>query len=139
MRKDKVAIWIKKTALEVEKLSNQVMAPYELTHTQYKILMMLYRSPEQCIRQADIETQLSMTNPSVTGIIQNLEKKEFVVRRQNPEDKRSKLIYLTERAAAMEAELSTLGESLEKQVTANLTDAECEQLCALMKKMLGHS
>lgn len=139
MKKDKVAIWIKKTALEIEKLSNQVLAPFELTHTQYKILMMLYRSPGQCIRQADIETRLSMTNPSVTGIIQNLEKKGLVVRHQNPEDKRSKLIYPADRTLAIKAELSQLGESLENQITVNLTDKECEQLCELLKKLLDHN
>lgn len=137
MRKNSVTILLKKTALEVEKLSNQVLAPYELTHTQYKILMMLYRAPEHVIHQADIETHLSMTNPSVTGILQNLEKKGLVVRRQNPEDKRSKLITPTDRTLAMQTELSRLGRSLENQVTANLTDEECEQLCALLKKMTG--
>ena len=138
MKKDRVAIWIKKAALEVEKLSNQVLAPFELTHTQYKILMMLYHSKEQFIRQKDIETRLSMTNPSVTGIIQNLEKKGLVVRRQNQEDKRSKLIYLTEHAHELEPELSQLGKVLENQVTAYLTEEECKWLCKLLKKMLGN-
>ena len=136
MRKDKVAIWIKKAALEVEKLSNQVLAPYELTNTQYKILMMLYRSPEQFIRQRDIETKFSMTNPSVTGIIQNLEKKGLVIRRQSSEDKRSKLIYPTEHARELEPELVQLGKKLEDQITANLQEEECRQLCKLLKKML---
>lgn len=137
MRKDKVAILIKKTALVIEKLSNQVLSPYELSHTQYKIMMMLYRNEGGSVRQTDIEEKFSLTNPTVTGIIQNLEKKRLVERVQNPEDKRSKLIYLTECAMTMKPELSTLGESLENQVTANLTDAECEQLCALLKKLTG--
>ena len=138
MGKDKVAIWIKKAALEVEKLSNQVLAPFELTHTQYKILMMLYHSPEQFIRQRDIEKKFSMTNPSVTGIIQNLEKKGLVIRLQSQEDKRSKLIYPTEHARELEPELSQLGKSLENQVTANLQEEECRQLCELLKKMLDN-
>ena len=138
MGKDRVAIWIKKAALEVEKLSNQVLAPFELTHTQYKILMMLYHSPEQFIRQRDIEKKFSMTNPSVTGIVQNLEKKGLVIRLQSQEDKRSKLIYPTEHARKLEPELSQLGKSLENQVTANLQEEECRQLCELLKKMLDN-
>lgn len=136
MTNDRVAILIKKSALVIEKMSNQVLAPYELTHTQYKILMLLFRNPGKPIRQADIEAHLSMTNPSVTGIIQNLEKKEFVERIQNPDDKRSKLVKLTERAVSMEEELYSLGESLEAQVIRNLTTEESQQLIALLKKVL---
>lgn len=136
MTNDRVAILIKKSALVIEKMSNQALAPYELTHTQYKILMLLFRNPGKPIRQADIEAHLSMTNPSVTGIIQNLEKKEFVERIQNPDDKRSKLVKLTERAVSMEEELYSLGESLEAQVIRNLTTEESQQLIALLKKVL---
>lgn len=137
MTKDKAAILIKKSALVIEKLSNHILAPYDLTNTQYKILMVLFRNPGRPIRQADIETRLSMTNPSVTGIIQNLEKKELVQRIQNPNDKRSKLLSLTPKAIKMKEELFELGESLEKQATANLTEEETQQLTALLKKILA--
>ncbi len=137
MSNDKAAILIKKAALVIEKLSNHELAPYDLTHTQYKILMLLYREQHQPLRQIDIETHFAMTNPTVTGIIQNLEKKGLVRRIPNPEDKRSKLLMLTERAIAMQQELHALGESLEKQVTANLTEAESEQLILLLKKILA--
>lgn len=135
---DKVAILIKKTALVIDKLSNHVLAPYELTNTQYKILMLMYRhqgaSP---LRQADIETHFSMTNPTVTGIIQNLEKKGLVQRIPNPDDKRSKLLVLTEQALALKGEIYALGESLEKQVTSHLTPDESQQLITLLKKILS--
>lgn len=137
MKNDKAAILIKKSALVIEKLSNHILAPYELTNTQYKILMALFRNPGRPIRQADIETSFSMTNPSVTGIIQNLEKKGLVRRIQNPNDRRSKLLALTPKAIEMEEELFELGESLEKQATANLTEEETQQLTALLKKILA--
>lgn len=136
MRKDRVALLIKKTALVIEKLSNQVLAPYDLSHTQYKIMMMLYRNPDRSVRQTDIEEKFSLTNPTVTGIIQNLEKKRLVERVQNPEDKRSKLVCLTERAIAVRENLNLLGETLENKVTEGLTENECKQICTLLNKML---
>lgn len=136
MRKDKVAILIKKTALTIEKLSNQVLAPYELSNAQYKIMMTLYRHADKTVRQADIEEQFSLTNPTVTGIIQNLEKKGLIQRVQNPNDKRSKLLCLTAKAYEIRDEVEQLGEALESQVTEPLSAQECEQLCALLKKML---
>lgn len=136
MSNERVAILIKKIAMVIEKQSNHILQPYELTHTQYKILMLLLRNPETPIRQTDIETHFSMTNPSVTGIIQNLEKKGLVEHVQNPDDKRSKLVKLTDQAVSMEEELYALGESLETQVTKNLTEDENKQLIALLKKIL---
>lgn len=136
MTNDKVAILIKKAALVIEKLSNPILAPYELTHTQYKILKFLCRNQNKPIRQADIEMHFSMTNPTVTGIIQNLEKKGLVKRMQNPDDKRSKLLVLSERAMSMEDELNYLREALENQVTENLTDEEKQQLIILLNKIL---
>lgn len=136
MKNDKIAILVKKVSLEIEKLSNRMLVPYDLTHTQFKILMMLFRNPDKSIRQADIEEKFSMTNPTVTGIIQNLEKKELVMRVENPNDKRSKLLSLTEKARAMEKELIEISERREKLITQNLTEAECEQLISLLKKIL---
>ncbi len=136
MRKDRVAILIKKTALVIERLSNQVLAPYELSNAQYKIMMMLYCNPDKTVRQADIEEKFSLTNPTVTGLIQNLEKKDLVQRVQNPNDKRSKLLCLTVKAHELRKEFEQLGETLESQVTEKLTGQECEQLCELLKKML---
>lgn len=136
MPKDRVAILLKKTALVIEKLSNPVLSPYELTSTQYKVLMMLYQDRNQPVRQTDIEERYALTNPTVTGILQNLEKKNMVKRVPNPQDKRSKLVTLTEQAIAMEDELVQLGETLEKQVTAALTDEEYAQMIMLLKKVL---
>ena len=136
MKNEKVAILIKRAALVVEKTSNQILAPYALTNAQFKILMMLYKNPDRTVRQADVENKFSMTNPTVTGIIQNLEKKNLVQRVENPNDKRSKLLVLTPQARKIEPKLHELAELREKEVTLHLTDEECEQLKILLKKVL---
>lgn len=135
MKNEKVAILIKKTALKIEKTAIPILAPYELTNTQYKIMMTLYKNQDKAIRQTDIEEKFSLTNPSVTGIIQNLEKKNLVKRIQNPDDKRSKLIILTDKAISMREEISGLGEFIEAQVTKKLTNEEYHQLITLLKKI----
>ncbi len=136
MKNEKVAILIKRAALVVEKTSNQILAPYDLTNAQFKILMMLYKNPDRTVRQADVENKFSMTNPTVTGIIQNLEKKNLVQRVENPNDKRSKLLVLTPQARMIEPKMHELAELREKEVTIHLTDEECEQLKILLKKVL---
>lgn len=136
MENAKISILVKKSALTFDKLSNQLLTPYDLTGSQFKILMVLYHTPEGSVRQADIEAKFSMTNPTVTGLVQKLEAKGLVRRVPHPGDKRSKVLVLTERAMEMKEELLALANSLEGQMTAKLTGPECDRLAALLEKML---
>lgn len=132
----KISILIKKTSLVFDKLSNQLLTPYDLTGSQFKILMVLMHAPEGSVRQIDIENKFAMTNPTVTGLVHKLEAKDLVKRMPHPEDKRSKVLALTDRAMAMKEELLALADDLERQMTQNLNHDECEQLAALLLKML---
>lgn len=136
MPNPKISILVKKTALIFDKLSNQLLAPYDLTGSQFKIMMILYHAPAGSVRQADIEAKFSMTNPTVTGLVQKLEAKDLVKRMPHPEDKRSKVLVLTGRAIGMKEELLALADDLEQQMTRKLSDDECDQLAKLLIKML---
>ena len=132
----KIPILIKKASLVFDKISNQLLTPYDLTNSQFKILMVLMHAPEGSVRQIDIENKFAMTNPTVTGLVQKLEAKDLVKRMPHPEDKRSKVLVLTERAMEMKEELLALADDLERQMTQNLNHDECEQLAALLLKIL---
>ena len=132
----KIPILIKKVSLVFDKISNQLLMPYDLTNSQFKILMVLYHAPEASVRQIDIKNKFAMTNPTVTGLVQKLEAKDLVKRMPHPDDKRSKVLVLTDRAMGMKEELLALADNLEQQMTKNLNEDEREQLAALLMKML---
>lgn len=136
MANKRISILIKRASLNLDKLSNQLLSPYDLTGSQFKILMVLYMSPAGSVRQTDIEAKFSMTNPTVTGLVQKLEAKNLVNRMPHPEDRRSKVLVLMERAIQMKEELLALADSLEQQMTANLTEEEYDQLASLLMKIL---
>lgn len=134
----KVSVLIKKSALLFDKYANQLLAPHNLTISQFRILMILYKSPDCTVRQADIESTYSMTNPTVTGLVQNLEKSGLIRRVANPGDKRSKLLALTEYAEEKRAEFIALANSIEKEMTAGLSEAEADALSELLMKVIQH-
>lgn len=136
MKREKVSVLIKRSALIFDKYANQLLIPYQLTSSQFRILLILYKSPACSIRQVDIETAFSMTNPTVTGLIQNLEKSNLVKRVPNPEDKRSKLLMLTEYAESKREEYISLANELERKMTEGLSESEAEQLAALLTKVV---
>lgn len=134
----KVSVLIKKNALIFDKYANHLLAPHNLTISQFRILMILYKSPDCTIRQADIESAYSMTNPTVTGLVQNLEKSGLVRRVANPEDKRSKLLTLTEYAEEKRTEFIALANSIEREMTAGLSETEANILSELLMKVIEY-
>ncbi len=133
--KDSIAVMIKVLGEEFDKLSNRVLNQYDLTASQFKVLKFIMLKPEFSVRQIDIENYFSMSNPTVTGIIQNLEKKGLIERVENPEDKRSKVMRVTDKTRDMEEELLQIGSELEDMFTQKLTAEEKYILKTILKKM----
>ncbi len=136
MQQDKVAILIKKASLEFDKLANPYFAKFELTAAQYKILKYLYAQNSGTARVVDLEKFYSLTHPTTLGLLEYLEKKDFVERIDNPNDKRGKLVALTDKAQNMRETLVALGDVIEDKLTKSLTEQEKEQLVTLLSKLL---
>ena len=137
MERNNIAIMIKIASIMFEKIANPALAEYDLTFSQFKILkyLMVYK-PDEPTRQIDLEEFFLMSNPTVTGILNNLEKKGLIERRPNPEDKRSKLIVPTEKALGFTREFYDLSDKFDKELIAKLTDEEREEMRRLLVKII---
>ncbi len=136
MQSDKISILVKKAALHAERIQAPILQEHDLSVSQYKILKHLYKSPKDSIRVVDLEEFFSMTHPAVIDVLKVLEKKGYTTRIVNPEDGRSKIISLTDKAYSMRQELEGLGDEMETIITTNLTEKERETLVRLLRKFL---
>ncbi|MBR1931672.1 MAG: MarR family transcriptional regulator [Lachnospiraceae bacterium] len=134
---DSISIMLKRANIEIDRIANQLLIPYGLTYSQFKILKFTLMNKNRNIRQIDIEQFFYMTNPTVTGLLQTLEKK-MICRTTNPEDKRSKLIHPTDDALQLEEELQCVAATLEKHFTTALSGEQEKQLKGLLQSMLGN-
>lgn len=90
---------------------------------------------EDGVRQKQLVQEFKLNASTVSEFITKLEDDGYVKRQVDPTDKRATLITLTELGQARAAEISDeRNEKLEK-LFGNLTDAEKEQLLALLKKI----
>lgn len=137
MKINKVTILVKKATIEFDKMANPFFAEYDLSVAQFRIIKFLYAQPSKSTRIVDLEKQYSITHPTALGLVDQLEKKGYVKRIPNPNDKRGKLVSLTNKANSMKKELEKIGYNIEQQFTKNLTVQECEQLARLLNKLLG--
>lgn len=136
MSMDSIAVLVKRASLEFDKMAAPRLQKFGVTPSQYKVLKLVARSPEHTVRQVDVEKRFSMTNPTVTGLVRNLESKGLIQRVPNPDDARSKVIDLTERGNAMKDEILHAGDELEAEFTRNLSDEEKRQAKAILLKLL---
>ena len=105
MKSDKVTVLLKIAALEFEKMANPMLAQCNITQAQYKIIRYLYTHINEPVRQVDIEKYYSRTTPTALGLLDTLEKKGLITRHQNPNDRRSRIITLTEKAIEQQKKL----------------------------------
>ena len=132
----KNAILIKTINLELEKLANAKLKPFALTFSQFKALRLLAIESPEAVRQVDIERAFSMTNPTVTSLLHGLENGGWIERLENPDDSRSKLVRLTKKAELIAADLESLGNEIEAELTGALSNEEKSTLHALLLKMV---
>ncbi|MGT2686680.1 MarR family winged helix-turn-helix transcriptional regulator [Streptococcus porcinus] len=137
MENDHIGILIKKSSQTFDKAAGHILAPHGLTPSQFKILKYVTLKPEASVRQIDIEAYFCMSNPTVTGILQNLEKKELIYRQAHPDDKRSKIIRLTEKTKNARDFILKTSDQIEASFTKKLTDNEKNTLRQLLLKLLN--
>lgn len=137
MENDHIGILIKKSSQTFDKAAGHILAPHGLTPSQFKILKYVTLKPEASVRQIDIEAYFCMSNPTVTGILQNLEKKELIYRQAHPDDKRSKIIRLTEKTKNARDFILKTSDQIEASFTKKLTNNEKNTLRQLLLKLLN--
>jgi DNA-binding MarR family transcriptional regulator len=72
----------------------------------------------------------------VTGILNRLEEKGFIVRRKNEADKRYRLIELTDKSRHMLEEISEEIWQQDERLYSCMTEEEQKQLCGLLERIL---
>lgn len=136
MNINRIAVLIKTASIEFDKLANPILAKYDLTASQCRVLKFLYMQQNHSARIVDIEKECAITHPTVLGLLDSLEKKGFVSRIVNPKDARSKLISLTPKANEMQMELQAVVAKIDHVWVENLSAQERKELQRLLLKLL---
>lgn len=85
--------------------------------------------------QAALAELLHADKAAIARRTKNLEAKGFLVRQNDPNDRRSQLLYPTEKAEAMKASKAEIEASFYEYLTSVLTDDESETFAALLNKL----
>ena len=122
--------------IQNDKVANAMLAPFGLSHAQFKVLNLLFARPAFSMRQVDIEDFFQISNPTVTGILRSLEKKGLIERRTNPDDTRSKLIGVTDKAEAVREDMHGIERTLSAGLDRVLSAEEKKTLMDMLNRII---
>ena len=110
---------------------------YNVTPVQSRTLLYLSKiCGEREVMQRDLERELHLKASTVNGIVDRLEEKGFIARRQSTEDGRRRLISLTAQGQAGTETFRTALEETDRAFCAVLSPEEQEQLRNMLTRLI---
>ncbi len=116
---------IYRTSLALTNYAENLLKPYGLTVEQLHLLKSM--STDMGVTQNQLCEIAGKKPANITRILDRLENKNRIVRRPNPEDRRSTLVFLTSEGEQMVEEVHSLFESYSGRLNEGI-DPEEEQL-----------
>ena len=114
--------YIQKSAHLITLISNERLEEIGLTLSQMRLLRCLWNRNSQMQKQ--LQEELLIKASSVNGLIEQLLKKNLVLRQIDPVDARKVRICLTEQGWGLQPQCEELFADFEKTVSANLNAEE---------------
>ena len=100
------------------------LSSLELTGIQSFVLRCLSERSGEVVYPRDIEKQFHLTHPTVSGILQRLEAKGFLMSETESSDRRCKRVTMTPKAEECQKEIERHIQALERTMVAGMTPEE---------------
>ena len=132
---DEIGFYLSLIKKKMDKHMNEGLKKYDLTKTQRDILGYLHFTDKNPVIQKDIEEQFHISNPTVTGILNRLEKKGFIERKQSLKDKRVRTIVLTKKEQDLHEDIENQICLMESKFENALGIEKQKQLLEILKDL----
>lgn len=109
------------------------MAVYGLRPVDFSVLSLIAHNPGITSRQ--LSTTLNIQPPNLVGMINQLQKRELIVRRPHPHDGRAMGLHLAPDGKKMIRQAEATASELEAAATARLNADERKTLIQLLRKI----
>lgn len=107
-----------------------------LTREQWSILAVLWK--EDGCSQQTLATETHRDKPSVTRLLDKMEKEDLIVRKADDNDRRLNLIYLTEKGKSYEKDAFRIVNEIEFIATKGLSDFQIQNLKDAVRTIISN-
>jgi len=109
---------------------------YGLYPGQFPALLALWE--REGISQAELCRLVQVEQPTMANTLNRMERDNLIRRESDPQDRRRALVFLTERARALEVEVTAEARGVNTVAVGDLTPEERAELLRLLNKMTGN-
>jgi len=109
---------------------------FPVTREQWIIIKYLW--DRNGVSQQELANDLLKNKASITSLIENLEKREFVTRKTNAYDKRSKMVFLTEKGKNLRENINKLVQQTTGELTRGLDKDQLINAKEVLDKILNN-
>lgn len=103
---------------------------------QGRILYVLWQHDHITI--SSLSAQTSLANTTLTAMLDRMEKMGLIVRKADPQDRRNRLIALTEKAKALQEDYTKISQQMNEIYYTGFTEAEIVQFEAYLQRVLNN-
>lgn len=103
---------------------------------QFPALLALWE--REGISQAELCRLVQVEQPTMANTLNRMERDNLIRREPDPQDRRRALVFLTERARALEADVTAEARGVNAVAIGGLTPEERAELLRLLNKMTGN-
>jgi DNA-binding MarR family transcriptional regulator len=121
--------------LTARRLSGK-LAGYNVTPPQWGVLVALWE--QDGLSLSELAKRSFFDGPTMTGIVDRLEKANLVERRRDSTDRRVISVYLTAEGRGLQAQLPALSEEANDEALRNLPDADVERLVQTLRHIIAN-
>lgn len=116
-------------------LFDQRMKPMGITRSQWWVLTNLTRHEGAELTQSELAKLLEVGKVTVGGLIDRLEANGFVIRKQDPHDRRSRRISASPQGKRLIEEIQSIAMELDAASLEGVTEEELDVLVNVLSKM----
>lgn len=110
---------------------------YDVTSTQFSVLNQIYYKNGN-ITSAEIANRLESDRPTISGVINRLEKNGLLEKVENSDDKRSVYLKLNHQSLKLVEELRNISDQVDKEIFGVLTEKEHSKMEEYLLKLIKH-
>ena len=126
-------LYMMRVSDKMERLSHDNLTRFDLTPAQFDVLAHLIAA--EGISQQTLSEKLFVTKGNVCGLIDRLEDRGLVVRRPDPDDRRSNLLFLTPKGRELTERAVPAQEKFIVEHMATLCAEQQQQLKSLLRHL----
>lgn len=128
-----IALLLHDVARQLRVLIDSKVEPFQLTRLKWQALGILDR--KDGISQAELAERLDLDRSAVGRLLERMEKRGFIKRQRDTEDRRIIRVFITESTRPLLDELELISRDVKKQATHGLSDEEQQQLTNILIKI----